>query len=385
MFKIIEIFHEKKANELFDLYSVSSAEINKEIKKKLAKFQSSHKFFEHYTNKNINQLLFSLSKFNSNLSELFYENQNISDTQIDKYLSNLSKIYLALNLIHKIHEILTNILELTKNCYSKLICENKYQVIHAKPINEYINELIDTYSNKNYILFTPKFSNSSSQINEKTLSFNNNFNEEDINFSNFFKIKNRSHSVFNNTNLINTGVENENEVKKIDDTLTNPEETEEVNFKYEGNFSHLTLKEMKFIIEEQNEIEEESDIRKVNSCLNTRIGFLPDKKPKKNQNKTTIENNPKKEMCIKLLEVIIKLYKNCIINSEEKLKLKQLVISKSKKIEQIYKDYFVFSKYDKNELIKELKKLYSNYIKPLNDVYFKLFRVLVNINNNFIC
>ena len=357
MFKRLEIFKEKKSSKLYDLYSVTSAEVNEEIKMKLHSFKSSHKFFEHYTKKNINQLLFSLSKFNSNLSELFDENKNISGSLTDKYISNLSKIYLSLSLIHRIHEILTNILELTKNCYSKLISENKYQIINIKPINEYINELIDTYSNKNYILFTPKFSNSSSQINEKTLSFNNNFNEEDINFSNFFKIKNRSHSVFNNINLINTGVENENEVKKIDDALTNPEETEEVNFKYEGNFSHLTLKEMKFIIEEQNEIEEGNDIRKVNSCLNTRIGFLPDKNVKKNQNKTTIENNPKKEMCIKLLEVIIKLYKNCIINSEEKLKLKQLVISKSKKIEQIYKDYFVFSKYDKNELIKELKKL----------------------------
>ena len=291
MFKRVEIFQEKKSSKLYDLYSVNSAEINEEIKMKLHSFKSSHKFFEHYTKKNINQLLFSLSKFNSNLSELFDENQNISGSSTDKYISNLSKIYLSLSLIHQIHEILTNILELTKNCYSKLICENKYQVIHAKPINEYINELIDTYSNKNYILLTPKFSNSSTNINEKILPLNNQFNEENVNFSNYSKHKNRSHTFCNNKelNLISLLsktpeiiMENKNKIKKIDDTLINNHE--ERDFKYEGHFSHLTLKEMKFIIDEEEiEIEKENNPKKKNSALTTRIEILTDRKKKNEQ------------------------------------------------------------------------------------------------------
>ena len=356
MFKLIEIINEKKSNELFDLYSVNSCEINDEIKKKLLSFQSSDKFFEYYTKKNINQLLFPLSEFNSNLSELFDENQNIYESKTDKYISTLSKIYLSLNLIHKIHEVLTDILELTKNCYSKLISENKYQRNNTKSINEYINELIDAYSSKNYILYTPKFSNTKSQINEKLLSLNNHLNEKSKNYCNFFKTKNKSQTFFNNKklDLINTicktsEVENgnNNQIKKIDGTLI-------VN---EGQFSYLTLKEMKFIIEKHDKSKKEKDLRKMNTSLKKRVEILPDKRVKKNKCKTFVENSCNKGMCLKLLEVIIDLYKNCIINSEEKLRLKQLIISKSKKIEQVYMDYFIFFKYDKNEFITKLKKL----------------------------
>ena len=357
MFKLIEILAEKNSNELFDLYSVASEEINTEIKKKLLCFQSSHKFFEHYTKKNINQLLSSLSEFSSNIYELFDINQNISDTKTDKYISTLSKIYLALNLIHKINEISANILDLTKNCYSKLIFENKNQIINSKSINDYINELIDIYSNKNYILPTPKFLNNSPHISGKTSPFNNNFNEENINFSTYFETKKKS-QIFSNSKefgLASTLNENPEIETENKNQITNPEE---VKFKYGENFSRLSLKEMQFVIEEQNCVDEENDIRKSNSTLNARVGMLYDSKAKKNRRKTTIENiNPNKEMCVRLLEVIIGLYKNCLINSEEKLKLKQLIISKSKKIEQIYVDYFILCKYGKDKFIKELKKL----------------------------
>ena len=42
------------------------------------------------------------------------------------------------------------------------------------------------------------------------------------------------------------------------------------------------------------------------------------------------------------------------INTEEKIKLKQLIISKSEKIENIYNNYYHDNK---NEFINELKKL----------------------------
>ena len=72
--------------------------------------------------------------------------------------------------------------------------------------------------------------------------------------------------------------------------------------------------------------------------------------------KLTKENDHNKEMCRILLEAIIDLYKNCLINSEEKLKLKRLIISKSKNIKQIYVDYFIQCRYDKNVFLSELKK-----------------------------
>ena len=354
MFEDIEIFDKKKSHELFNLYSVTSDEINNEIKNKLLSFQSSPRFFEHYTKKNINQLLSSLSEFNANLSELFEENQNIFDQQTDKYISNLSKIYIALNLIHKVHEILAKILELTKNYYSNLISENKIKIINANSINEYINELIVIYSNKNINLFTPKFSNGSSPDNEKTTSLNYFSNKENVNFTSFFKNKNKSQfnkelDLFSkSTKSSEVENQNQNQIKIINDP-------EEVDFKYEGHFSLLSLKEMKFVEPEETSIDKKNTLRKIHS-LNPRSKILSSKKNKKNKMKSISENDHNKEMCRILLEAIIDLYKNCLINSEEKLKLKRLIISKSNKIKQIYVDYFIQCRYDKNVFISELKK-----------------------------
>ena len=51
------------------------------------------------------------------------------------------------------------------------------------------------------------------------------------------------------------------------------------------------------------------------------------------------------------------MYKTGLINSEEKIKLKQLVIKKSKKIEYLYYNIYSNSKNNKNTLANEIKKL----------------------------
>ena len=55
--------------------------------------------------------------------------------------------------------------------------------------------------------------------------------------------------------------------------------------------------------------------------------------------------------------MINRLYKKELINNEEKIKLKKMVINKSKKIEEFYYDVYLNSKIDKEILIQEIKKL----------------------------
>ena len=69
--------------------------------------------------------------------------------------------------------------------------------------------------------------------------------------------------------------------------------------------------------------------------------------------KTTMEKNMLKDF----LGFINNIYKSGSINTEEKIKLKQLIISKSKKIENIYNNYY---HHNKNEFINEIKKLIIN-------------------------
>ena len=58
-----------------------------------------------------------------------------------------------------------------------------------------------------------------------------------------------------------------------------------------------------------------------------------------------------------LLEMINKMYKMGLINSEEKVKLKHLVIEKSIKIEYLYYNIFKNPKNDNNKLLAEVKKI----------------------------
>ena len=51
------------------------------------------------------------------------------------------------------------------------------------------------------------------------------------------------------------------------------------------------------------------------------------------------------------------IYKKTLINSEEKVKLKQLVIEKSKKVEYLYYNVYKNLKSDKNMVLTELKKI----------------------------
>ena len=67
-----------------------------------------------------------------------------------------------------------------------------------------------------------------------------------------------------------------------------------------------------------------------------------------------LKSSMEKEMLRNFLILINNLYKTGTINNEEKLKLKELIISKSEKIENIYN---IFYKVDKNKFVNELKKL----------------------------
>ena len=60
-----------------------------------------------------------------------------------------------------------------------------------------------------------------------------------------------------------------------------------------------------------------------------------------------------KSMLKDILGIINNLYKNGEINTEEKVKLKKLIITKSEKISRLYKSYTI----NDREFINELKKL----------------------------
>ena len=360
----MEITKQFKPDELFDLYATSSLEINKDINKTLHNYQTSYAFFEYYTKTNIIKLFSVLSEFNSNLLEIFDESKTSNDNfklNIDKYISTLSKIYLALNLIHKNHEILTNFFLLIKNSYYKLCFDNNnFSINNIKPISDYINELTNIYSKNNNNISTPEFSSNQDRKKEVIIHIeNNSLNEENANFDNVFVNKIKSYKTSNNlrSELSKKNslfrIHNENNPKNYIDNLLSVSGEKEIIIERQN--SNLSLSKMKFAEDEQNidkKNNKNKDIRKNKSCNKARFKNILSK-----SRISIIENKHDIEMYRKLLEISFGLYRSCIINSEEKVKLKHLIISKSNKIERIYKDYFILYKYDKNTFISKLKEI----------------------------
>ena len=71
-------------------------------------------------------------------------------------------------------------------------------------------------------------------------------------------------------------------------------------------------------------------------------------------------DNSKEKTYENLLEMINNIYKKGIINSEEKVKLKQLVIAKSKKLKNLYFNIYKNNFIEQNVLRLKITKLLSN-------------------------
>ena len=133
-------------------------------------------------------------------------------------------------------------------------------------------------------------------------------------------------------------------------------------------------KEEKIIIEDKPKIKIINDNKNdyIPQLIYSKSNFSENKKVKNNQNleqkfcytqgnprkqtfsSINLKTSMEKDMLKNFLIYINNLYKQGNINNEEKLKLKQLIISRSEKIEKIYN---IFYKVDKNKLLNELKKL----------------------------
>ena len=354
--------------ELYNLFKTHSLKINKKIFKKINNFKYNMDFFKFYSNEDIKNLL---NIFELKLSENNDEFFSSFKSDIEQYIACISQIILSIKLFLKTHDILMKIVINAKNYLSKLKYQNKLENCNQDYLFLYLESLLKI-SEKNH-----KFNNS----NISTLISNNISSYLDIPKNNLFS---KYFNVFKINNLLNSEIES-----SIYDDPPTPrfelesdedfENQEKTNLSLDNSTentspikkdSALTLSEYVFVKEpftpqnhELKLIESPIvNIKKNNSStLETQIENVNKHKNKRNisyRNKINlIKKNKNKNHYKNLLEMIIKIYKMELINSEEKIKLKQLVIKKSKKIEYFYYYIYLNSKNDKKTLITEVKKI----------------------------
>ncbi len=304
----IDFLDEYKSDKLYELHKSSSSEINAELLSKFKRYNSFNEFFTYYTNIDINSVSKLLTEIYTNLTNISNEDySNKFSSNTDKYISQISKFILIFNLVLKIQENLSSILLKSKQLLNNSI---RYDITNIH-LDKYLSEINNLYHNNISLIHEKNISRTSAKDNsissikslrEHLLSKNEKLN---INHSYFFINKN----------------DNDNEDSLLD--LATPtfikrdnEDSKSYCPKPHYKSSNLSISEMVFepVIDEDIPV-----ITHVSSSKNP-----------------IIRGNKEIKICTDLLLLIQKLYKSCLITAEEKIKLKKLIISKSKNIFNFY-------------------------------------------------
>lgn len=414
-YKEFDFHGEMNKNIDYFLLDSTSSEKNEIIKSKIEKYKTVSEFFEHYSNNNIISLFDSFNRLDKIYSNIYFNNNNNIKSKIDKYISDLSNIILLYNLISKNQQIikkaLTNSESYLKNFYSEnhinkdcqkklddyfdnlinlkkrkkkkrlsfLTHENifkknkRHKTVKARKPNIFnLNKKLDEKSiNINYKLInisptnhlshikhnsideeksnlrTPKFpsKNEDPNNNSQTIVKENESNKVPIikqeSINSFFTLASKAANINSDENRIKK-IKKDKKVKINDQKVTN------FNLQNIQNDSEAKLVYTKSNFSENKKSQDNSEEFEKKE-------YYTKKNPKKQtfssvNLKTTMEKNMLKDF----LGFINNIYKSGSINTEEKIKLKQLIISKSEKIENIYNNYY---HHNKNEFINEIKKL----------------------------
>ena len=386
--KSINLSEDLKNNEIYNLFKTDSSQLNLNFLSNLQKFHKTNDFLNFYTNQDC-QIAFNI--FNNLFiisSKVCEENEkNIFKSEIDKYLSDISKIIFLLSLIQKNNELLSNLVNNTKKFLKKFYLEYPNKIIKEK-LNNCINDLM----NSSLIALQRNYSRRSTRENTispssmlighnftKLKQFDINPQENDLFLFHCHTPKfeededeiievNEEQSCYNNINL-------ENIPENKDDYYKNYSKKT-----IETIGSSLSFKQMKFVYDSDNN-DDKRAIKK-NKTIKLGVNFFSPKiffKKKSLSNKVNEDsvndsesekkynyNIEKNKILAQFLNIIKYLFKKNKINGEQKLAIKQLIISDSDTIIEKYIQYNISNKnFDKNNINKYIKKFLLEEIKNL--------------------
>ena len=362
----IEINGKLDHEKIYGLFKTNSSKINKEISEKIDFFQHNMDFFELYSNKDIKNFLnFFKIKLSGNNDEKF----PLFKSNIDQYISCISQIILSMKLFFNIQDILMKIITNAKNNLSKLKSENRIQNYNEDNLFLYSESLLKIFrKNSEFFSSASTLSNNISSLeaapknsifgfsteykierfSKDEIEFNINDSPHTPRFESNIKSVEKFEKDENKSNL-NNSIENDFSIKK-ESVLTLS--------KYVFAEEPITPKNPKPILISlpivQSKNKKNSTKEKIpqNVNINKYINIRNISSEADVFNKFNDKNYYRN-----LLEMINKIYKKGLINSEEKVKLKKLVIEKSKKMEYLYYNIYKNSKNDKNMLVTEVKKI----------------------------
>ena len=354
---------EIKPIELYELIKTDSSDLNSKILNNLQKHENINEFLYQYSKFDFKNQLNFLDNFESqSLLISNNEDKNIYKSKIDKYLSDISKIILSFLFIEKTNKILNSLLTNVTKTITEFYSENEKNSISSE-INDCLNNLLKNctpdiiqrnMSRRGTLDRTPKSKDQTSKRSSLLTDLTSGDTE--------FLVLDNNTPRFKVKELSNKSNGND---KKEDSLLKGSEKTED---------SILSLKNMKFMSDTGDKTIR--GLIKKNKTI--KIGF--DKqdsefffKQKSNSNKVNeVSSNlnglnlniaynsnclDKSQLLAALFNTINYLFENEQINLEQKLSLKQLLISDSENvINRLYK--FKETNFPLNTNLKSIFKMF---------------------------
>ena len=373
----LDIFEENGIDNLYNLFKTSSSNVNLELLSKFQEFSTSSDFFKHYMNKDIHSFFSLFQKLEENYSTICNNDNYINfNSCTDKYISILSNLIILLHLILKNRKIIKSTITNLKHNLIKYNSEYIIDCDFYNKMNEYINSLL----NLSLINDPDKINNTStrkdnlSTANITNTSVNSIFKDKIIGNeeNNFYDMTNedmrtpffvsKSESLINNIEILNNNNNNINLIicrKKdsIGSILNLPctdFSLEKSNLNKQdsktNNFSKINNSNEKIKHNSNNDLL--NNIKLINKLKGEKIKKVRKKTNKEKDKKNNKINNLKRYEI--LLKNVNELYKNHNINSIKKKKIKQLIISDSSKVKELYNYY---CKNDINKYVEYLEGL----------------------------
>ena len=330
----LDVNEKTPCENIYTLLKTSSSKTNKKIKQRLEKFDTARDLISFYTKKDLNAISFLSKSLETTFKHLtnFTRNTKHFSSEIDQYISNYANVLLVINLISKYQSKLNQILKSTKIYLSKIQIKNSSLDLY----NASINKLLSNIRSRKYSRRSTKEDTVLSGIS----SFLNKNSENTIDEESFKDSVStaRFHDIDSVENIetdnlkINTDLKRNESQMTISKMVFTPAKN---TCKYSEEFS-IDFKN----IMKTSTLKDNSTYNLTSNLFGNIMSLRDDKR------KNT-------EMCLELLETINNMYKSCLICAEEKIQLKQMIISKKNKLEKIYLNY-----HDKKDLLyKELKNL----------------------------
>jgi len=342
--KSLNLNEELKNNEIYHLLKTDSSETNLQILSSLEKYNSYEELLKYYTGQDFSSVLNIFNNLSTTVNKICNdEEKNESISDIEKYISEFSRIIFLLSLIQKNNELLGNLLMETKKYLKKFYLDCKVQKSMKEKITSCVNDLMCSSivtSKRNYSRRSTKEDTITSVNKLSGMNMHKFKPQENMNIN-----PNEEEFVFSIHTPRFEEEENNEIIEEIEEPKNNSSGSsgkDNLNFdvikeaisKRDSNQiidSPLTLSKMDFDLEP--ELEPEPKLEKTKSQNignNCKINNFQKRRSKIKKKDSIYKNS--KQILTKFFDAINVLYKKEKINSETKILIKQIIISDPKKV-----------------------------------------------------